>query len=166
MGRVKQKKLNQDMFKKFLELFSYEKRMSKKIADFAHYNKDLLIIVADPKTDKLFISHKDKFFYNQIKSATGKRTKVVKGILSHSLFKKEVDNFLVSIMDTLQLSLKDGNQFYQWIDGSLYKLARTLRLGRVEKGDKPVFKSEPLNNNQASDSAEIGAHVGANTPIA
>lgn len=147
------------------DMFNYEARTSKKVSDFAHANRDLLVIIADPKTDKMFISYRDKFFYNQIKSATGKNTKVVKGILSHSLFKKEVDNFLVSIMDTMQLSLKDGNSFYQWLDGKLYALARSLRLSRVEKQNGAEFKVEPLSNNQASNPAEISAQQRADTPV-
>lgn len=122
----------------FIDLFNFSGKRSKRIAEFCHYNRDMLIIVADPKTDKLFMSYHDKIVANQIKSVEGYNTKVVKGVLTHSLFKKEIDNFLTSIMESMQLSLENGNQFYQWIDGALCNIARALR---IERKNKEVIKA-------------------------
>ena len=125
-------------------LFDQEGRRSRRISEFCHYNRDLLVIVADPKTDKLFMSYRDKIVANQIKNAEGYKTHVVKGILSHSKFNKEIDNFIVAIMESLHLSLEDGNQFYQWIDGALFNIAKALRLDRAfKKGElTPVIKQQ------------------------
>jgi hypothetical protein len=30
----------------------------------------------------------------------------------------------------MQLSIKDGNQFYQWVDGALYAISHKLRINK------------------------------------
>ena len=141
---------------RIIEMFDREGRQSKKIAEFCHYNRDLLVIIADPKTDKMFMSYRDKMVSNQIKNAEGKDMKVIKGVLSNSLFKKQIDNFLVSIMDSMQLSLENGNQFYQWIDGALFNIAKALRIKRKNR----------KSNNQATGSVRVGVPQGHDTPVA
>ena len=151
-------------------LFDSKGRRSRRISEFCHYNKDLLVIVADPKTDNLFMSYRDKIVANQIKNAEGFKTHVVKGVLSHSLFKKEVDNFLTSIMDSLQLSLEDGNQFYQWIDGALYNIAKVLRLERKIKNGEidpegDIKIGNVKINNQQDNKVPVRDYSTPNIPV-
>jgi len=148
-------KLYRNLVNWLIDRFNFEGRRSKEIAEFCHYHKDLLIIIADPKTDKLFMSYRDKHVANQIKSAEGYKTKVVRGVLSHSLFKSQIDNLITAIMDSLQLSLKNGNQFYLWIDGALFNIARALRIQRINK-----------KSNQASKYVRVGGINPTNTPNA
>ena len=149
------KKLLRKIGNWFIELFDSKGRRSKKIAQFLHYNKDLLIIVADPKTDRLLMGYRDKIVTSEIKNAEGHKTRVVKGVLSHSLFKKEIDNFIVSIAESLKLKLEDGNQFYQWIDGALYNIAKALRIERkIKKEDNLNINNQ--QNNQANKAVRAG----------
>lgn len=86
-----------------------------------------MVIICDPKTDRVFVSYKDKHVNGRIKSATGKNTKIVKEVLSHSRFHHNIDDFITAIAETLNVSLKNGNQLYQFIDGALFNIAKSLR---------------------------------------
>lgn len=111
------------------------------ISEFAHANKDFLIIVCDPKTDRMFATYKDRFVNGKIKSPDGKKTHVVKDVLSYSIFKKSVDSFLINLVETLHLPTLKGNQFYQLIDGFLFAIAKSLRDGRKDKKEKGAVVS-------------------------
>lgn len=91
---------------------------------FAHENRECLIIVADPKTDFLFVAHKDKMVLGKIKSLDGKPMSVVDGVLRHSIMKSKfdaaMDPFLGGIVDVLKLGLVKGNQFYSFVADCLF----------------------------------------------
>jgi hypothetical protein len=100
------------------------------ISDFANSHPELLIIVGNPKSDKLFMSYGGRQVYNQIKSAEGKDLRVVQSILRRSTFGSTIDHFITALVDIFQVSLAKGNQFYQWIDAGVYALGPDSRKGR------------------------------------
>lgn len=124
-------------FQKVRLIFDRDARQLYLVSEFAHINKDLLIIVADPKTDRMFVTYKDKQVNGRIKSLKGKKTHVVKEVLSNSRFKESIDGFIASMAETLDLPLWKGNQFYQFLDGAVFKIGRALQ----GKADKPPASS-------------------------
>jgi hypothetical protein len=119
-------------------LFRRDLRNLYTIKEFAHANKDFLIIVCDPKTDRIFVTYKDRFVNGKIKSATGKNPKVVKTVLRYSRFHHSISDFITAIAETLNLPLTKGNQFYQFLDGAVYNIAKGLRKKRSDRPAKPV----------------------------
>lgn len=101
-------------------------RQDREFGDFILKHKKLLIIIADPKTDRLIMSYGGKTVVNQIRTADGRRTNIVKKVLKNGTFKGKVDQFLTSIIESLQVKVEDGNLFYQWIDGAIYNIAKAL----------------------------------------
>lgn len=94
------------------------------LGDFAHQNRDLLIIVADPETDQLFCAYKDKMVLGKIKDLHARKLTVVRDVLRHSKLKSDFDHamdlFLAGLADFLQLSLEKGNQFYDFIRNVIF----------------------------------------------
>lgn len=125
-------------------LFNRDLRNLYTIKQFGHANKDFLIIVCDPKTDRIFATYRDRFVNGKIKSATGKKTHVIKGVLKYSRFNHSIDDFIASLAETLNLNLFKGNQLYQMLDGFLYNIARSLRKKRGGS-DKPTPSSKVIN---------------------
>lgn len=121
------------ILKKARLLFDRKNRNLYTIKEFGHINKDLLIIVCDPKTDRMYAMYKDRFVNAKIKTTSGKQSHVVREVLRHSQFEKNIDGFLGSLMETLQLPIMKANQFYQTIDGFLFAIAKSLRKKRSEK---------------------------------
>lgn len=109
----------------------FKKNSANTIPDFAHANRKLLMIICDPENDSITVCYKDRFASGKIKSATGKSTHVVKDVLKHSRFERTIGDFIGTIAETLNLPLVKGNQFYQFIDGALYKISKAL--SEVEK---------------------------------
>lgn len=124
-------------YAKLRMIFNRDERALFTIQEFAHQNKNLLIIVADPKTDRMFVAHQDRFVNAQIKSPDGKKTHVVRDVVRYSQFHKSIDMFITSLVETLKLPLWKGgaNQFYQFIDGAIFNIAKSLR--------KPPKPQEP-----------------------
>jgi len=109
------------------------------ISEFAHAHPEYLIIVANPETDKLFMSYGKKHVFNQIKNAEGKDIKVVENLLKRSTFASHIDHFVVALVDIFQVSLKHSNDFYQWVDGAVYALAakgRKFRNAHAKKEER------------------------------
>lgn len=123
--------------------FNREERLAYTLTEFAHQNPDLLIIVADPKTDKLFIGYKDKHVLNKINSAEGKKLRVVRNILKRSTFAGSIDFFQVALMETLQVPImqKHFNLFLQWVDGAVYNIGKALG---TNKKHAQAVKAQPL----------------------
>lgn len=107
-----------------------KKELITSIGEFSLANRDLLIIIADPKSDNLFMSYNGVHAMNTIKGVDGQKMHVVKDVLNHSLFKKTSDTFLGALIDFMHLDSDKASQFLQWIDGALYNIARKLRLNK------------------------------------
>ncbi len=108
---------------------------------FASANKNLLMIVCDPDSDRIFVTYRDKYVNGKIKSATGKNTHVVKEVVKYSRFPNAIDDFITALVETLHLPLKNGNQFFQFIDGAVYNIGKSLRNDR--KPDVPMPGAVP-----------------------
>ena len=118
-------------------LFNREARLKYTVPEFAHQNKGLLIIVCDPKTDRIFVTYKDKFVNGKIKAVTGRRSHVVKEVLKYSRFNESIDGYITAIMETLHLPIWRANKFYQFLDGAVYSISKSLRKGAA-KGAAPT----------------------------
>lgn len=134
--------------KKVKMIFNRDERLLYTVKEFAHANKNLLIIVADPVTDRVFATYMDNFVNAKIKSTTGKTTHVVRDVVKFSRFKESIDPFISSLAESLNLPVWKGgaNQFFQFLDGAIFNIAKSLRDKRnptkVEAGPKePVIPS-------------------------
>lgn len=91
---------------------------------FAHENQEVLLIVADPKSDFVFIAHKNKMVLGRMKSLDGKKMHVVHDVLRQSTMKSKfdeaIDRFTGGLVDVFKLGLKEGNQFYSFISDVLF----------------------------------------------
>jgi hypothetical protein len=114
------------MLKTRLSKTQAKKVMSFDVPDFAQKNKNLLVIVCDPKTDMIFVGKGGEMVLGRIKSADGKQMSVVKNVLDNSQFKTAVNPFIVALLEALQLPMKAGNLFYQFIDGALFNISKAL----------------------------------------
>lgn len=96
------------------------------LGDFAHANRDLLIIVGDPKTDEMFVAYKDRMVLGRLKSLEGSGLGIVNGVVRQSAIKSKfdtaVDRFTGGLVDLLKLPLtnKAANEFYSFISSVLY----------------------------------------------
>ena len=123
---------NQNDMRKLYEILSLyanrKKRLAFTLPEFAHNNKDLLIIVADPKTDLLFVSYHDKTATGRIKDAKSLRPHIVKDMMRMTDFDDTVMGFLVSIAEILKLkSIKYGNEILKQVENAIWNIAKVLK---------------------------------------
>lgn len=127
---------------------SREDYLRGQLGAFAHENKDVLIIVADPKTDFMFVAHKDKMVLGRMKSLEGSKMHIVHDVLRQSALKSKfdesIDRFTGGMVDILKLGLKEGNQFYSFVSDVLFHFQDRSK-GWLERQKK---KEEILANNQ------------------
>lgn len=113
---------------------------------FAHENRECLIIVADPKTDYLFVAYKDKMVLGKLKSIDGKEMSVVQGVLRHSIMKSKFDAamgpFIGGLVDVLKLGLDKGNQFYAFIADVLFAFQPKAKAWAERRSKKVEILSE------------------------
>ena len=117
------------VFKYYLIEPFRKKAREKAIGDFLIDNKRLLIIVADPQTDKLIMGYKGKVVISKIKGQDGKHGHIVRKMLKHSQFKFKIDQFLQGLSIAMKLKVAENlenNQFFHWVDGSVYNIAKSL----------------------------------------
>lgn len=109
------------------------------VPKFAAAHKHMLVIIADPNTDRIFVSHRGKFVNGRIRSIRGKATHVVRDMMKQSPFKQYlIDQFIGSLVETLRIPLtnKAGNQFYSYLDGAIFGIAKALRADKKNKKGK------------------------------
>lgn len=118
------------VFKYYLVEPFRKKAREKYIGEFLLDNKRLLIIVADPQTDKLIMGYKGKIVVSKIKNQDGKKGHIVRKMLKHSQFKNNIDQFLQGISDAMQLRIMQNvqnNQFFHWLDGAIFNIANSFK---------------------------------------
>lgn len=106
-----------------------EKKSKREIAikDLLHTHlSDKLVIILDPKDDSLYMKYGKQFVLTKLKSADGKSYHVVRNVLRYSRFANHIDRLIGGLAETMRLSLKHGNQFYHWLDGSLFNISKQL----------------------------------------
>lgn len=119
----------------FLQMFFDRRvRLAFTVPEFAQANKNLIIIVADPETDEIYVTHRGAMVRGRIRSAK-KGGKMLKGLLKESQFNDSSDGLIVGLIDALQvrLTLPAMNEFAKMIDGALFNISKSLR--------KPAKKS-------------------------
>jgi len=126
-------------------VFNKDEQLMISVKEFVHANKNLLIIIADKKTDRIFVAYNDKIVNGTIKSLEGKNSHVVRDVLRFSRFNQNIGQFVAALVETLHIPLteKNINEFFKFIDGALYNIARATRKVKKFNGvDKPVEKVE------------------------
>lgn len=109
------------------------------VGEFAHAQPDMIIIVADPKDDTIFVAYNNKFVSGRIRSAEGNKIHIVNDVLKQSTFNGGIDKFIMALVDIMKIKkLTSGvNNFLQFIDGSLYNLSQRHRSNVIAKMDTP-----------------------------
>lgn len=99
------------------------------VGEFAHQHSNLLVIVADPADDTVFVAFKDQFVGGRIKDRDGKNIGIIKDMLNASTFESRVDSFLLGLADAIKLrKLTAGaNNVLQFLDGALFNIAQRHR---------------------------------------
>lgn len=119
----------QALFDKLKEWRS--RRFMVSVGDFAHANKHLLIIVADPKDNTLVVAYKDKLCGGIISSEDGSNLEVVKNVLKASKFDKgnAIDRLLTAIALEFEVAVSNKymQEFLKFIDGALYRITKALK---------------------------------------
>jgi len=115
----------------FEKKYDRKEFLRRQLGDFAHENRELLIIVADSKTDYIFCAYKDRMTLGQIKSMDGSKMKIIKTLLSESSLNEKKFNtfiayFTASLIDVLKVGVDKGNHFYQFIDGSIHNIIKVI----------------------------------------
>lgn len=115
-----------NFFKKARLLFDRDNRNLLTIPEFAAANSDMLIIVADPKSDRLFAMYKDKIINSKIKNVRGAKVSLVKTMLKESTFENAIDPFLGTVAEQTKIKVDRHNFFYKFIDAAIFNFAKTL----------------------------------------
>lgn len=105
----------------------FYKRKILNIQQFAHNHRNYLVIVCDPKDDTMFVSYRNKQVSARIKSEDGLNHHVVKGVLKHSIFEREIDRYIGGLVYGLKLPLQYGSDFYKFLDGALFNISKSLK---------------------------------------
>lgn len=98
------------------------------LGEFAHENRDLLIIVGDPATDEMFVAYKDRMVLGKVKSLDGQDMNVVRSVVRQSAVKSKfdaaVDIFIAGMVDLLKLRLvnKSANEFFSFVTNVLFNM--------------------------------------------
>lgn len=137
----------------------FNKRKESRALDvqqFAHHHQNYLVIVCDPRDDNIFVAFRNKQISGRIRSEDGLNHHVVKGVLNHSTFEREIDRFLGGLIYSIKCPLDDkkGNLFYSFIDGALFNISKALKLKKLYGRESSVAAG-------ASDSASTSDATGA-----
>lgn len=138
-----------DIFQYFKKKNGRREYLRNMLGDFAHENKDLLVIVADPETDMIFVSYQDKMVLGQVKSLEGAKLNVVKGVLRRSALKGNFDTaldlFLAAIVDKLNLPIPSATQFYDFIANCLFRFQpKSSAWLEAQKRKEEILKESPV----------------------
>lgn len=107
--------------------FSRRKRMSYQIPEFASKHKDLLIIIADPKTDELYATYAGHTVRGQMGEKGKKKQGIIKDILKYGRFKHGIDKFLIEMAAMLHGYRTKAKFFYVALHDALYAIAARKR---------------------------------------
>jgi hypothetical protein len=114
------------------------------MGEYAANNPDLVVIVLNPKDDSIFVGFRNKVVYSKIKNATGKKQRVIRGLLWQSQFQNSMDGVIVSLIDVFKVPLRlpQFNQVAQALDGALFNISKSLRKKTApDAGPKGAVKS-------------------------
>jgi hypothetical protein len=116
--------VKESIFKKLSFIKGQRKRdIISRALMFSRVNKNVLVIIADPKTDNIIASYNSHYSAAQIKTKFLKRnTGVVKAVLEREGDEKEVE--------------KKVSEFLQFIDAFVYQTANEIKKAEVDKQNK------------------------------
>lgn len=113
------------------------RRKMLNVQDFAHDNRNLLVIVADPQDDTIFVAYKDKQVSGRIKSMDGIDYQVVKKLLKGSQFESHIERFIGALIDIIRtpLTRQQVSEFYKFVGDSIYVITQNLykKYGKTKK---------------------------------
>ena len=111
------------------------KNTFERVKKFAHDNKELLVIVANPVTDEIFIGFDDVNSFVKFPPVM----RVVEGVLRAGSFEKNIDEFMAGIIRGMGDKKVEGVQFYKVIGGGVHAVGRERAKQRIAKA-KEVAK--------------------------
>ena len=115
---------------------SRRERLALMLPEFAHKHKDLLIIVADPKTDEIYVHYKDHLVRGQIGDKVGgKNQKIVANMLKFGRFPTVAEKFLLELQASLRGYHKQAKFFFAGLFDSLYAVARANTYKKTRSND-------------------------------
>lgn len=97
------------------------------IPEFTHRHKDLLIIIADPKTDEIYCSYGDKNVRGQIGEKGNIKVGVVRDILKKGRFQTKIDAFMIELAGALKGFTGRAKFFYSGVRDALWAVASSAK---------------------------------------
>lgn len=112
------------MFRRF-----FQKKVDPlEVGEFANRHRNLLVIVADPKDDTIFVTHKGKYVGGKLRATDGSCDHIIRDMLKESTFHMRIDHFLIGVAEKMGLKkLAFANNFLQFVDGAVFNLATKHR---------------------------------------
>lgn len=114
-------------------LFSSDERNLYLVPKFANAHKNFLVIVMDPQTDRIFVSHRGVIVNGRIRSVKGRTTHIVRDVLKQSRFKFHIDEVLGTLAETLNVPIPKANQIYSFLDGAIFNIGKALAKKKGKK---------------------------------
>lgn len=108
----------------------YHKHQLQVLSAFMHEHRDLLFIVADPKTDRIYMGYRDRVIQDQFHGPNGQPTRHLAKMLKASQFHVGIDKVTVRISETLGVSEWTQYGFFSFIADGARSIAESLRRHR------------------------------------
>ena len=106
-----------------------KKRLAYTVPEFMGANKELLIIIADPKTDEIVVGFNGKLAKVSLSLEGGKKDAIIKKMLKTSKFNENFGAFTVSVAQALfeKTVSKNARIFFSVLDGMLFNINQEIR---------------------------------------
>lgn len=105
------------------------KRLSYTIPEFSHHNKELLILVCDPKTDEIYVCYNDKIVRGRVGSTDGKHKHIIRDVLKYGRFKTKITAFLLELQVALGAYRPKAHYLWAGIHDALFSVAKANTKG-------------------------------------
>lgn len=138
-----------NFLKKIQLIFDRDNRNLLTIPELGNMHQDMLIIVADPKTDRMFAMYKNQIVNSKIKNVRGAKVSLIKTMLKESTFENAIDPFMGTVAEQLKAPVDRHNAFYKFIDAALFNIAKALspKAGKTP-GPEPGAVPSPLGRDR------------------
>lgn len=104
-----------------------QKRKTLDIQEFTQRHRNYIVFVCDPKDDSIFVAYRGKHVAGRMRSNDGLNHHVLKNMMRHSTFDREIDRFIGGLMEVSKIPLKIGNVFYSFLDGALFNISKAIK---------------------------------------
>ena len=104
------------------------KRLSYTVKEFMHTNKDLLFIIADPKTDEIYIGYDDRHAKGEM-LIDGKKVGIVKKMLKTSKFEENYGAYVSTLASLIfdKTVSRWSRIFLNQMNNMIFNLNKSLR---------------------------------------